>query len=136
METLTTLIFSLLGVLTLFIILAIIVKYSKKKNVSGVPMRQSAMFSLMKAMLPEDYDLKFYADTQSFSYEDSKSLKYVQMPDDKVYWLDKNRIYYANLGVDGKFDPDSGKLAAMKNLPEKEVAKVLYIYNTLKSEQI
>lgn len=136
MEILLFFILSFLGLLTFLFFIAIIVGHNRKKKTNELPMRQSQMFLLVKAMLPEDFSLDSYWDTQSFSYEDSKSLKYVQMPDNKAYWLDKNRIYYANLDNNGKFDPSDGRPTDMKNIPEKEVAKMLYIFNTLKGEGI
>ena len=136
MDNLLFFIFSFLGLLTILIFVSIIIRSSRKTKAAEIPMRQSTLFLLIKAMLPENFDLSIEKDTQSFSYEDSKSLKYVQMPDNNVYWLDKNRIYYTNLGSDGMFDPSEGKLTDMKNISEKEVAKMLYIYNTLKSEEM
>jgi hypothetical protein len=91
------------------------------------------MFAFIKTLLPEQFDLDLIIDSQASDYENRKALKYVQMPDNNVYWLDKNRIYYASVGNDGKFDPSEGKVTDMKNLPAKEVAKVLFIYNTLRN---
>jgi hypothetical protein len=55
------------------------------------------------------------------------------MPDNKAYWLDRNKIYYAEIKDDGRFDPMEGKPSEMKNLSEKQLVKMLFIYNSLKN---
>jgi hypothetical protein len=90
------------------------------------------MFLLIKNFLP---DLMFdsrHRYSQAIIYEQDKTFDYIEMPDKKAYWLDKNKIYYAEV-IDGKFDPGNKKLTEMKNLSEEEVSKLLYIYNSLKS---
>jgi hypothetical protein len=65
-------------------------------------------------------------------HEDNKTFRYVEMSDQKAYWMDKNKIYYAEV-KDGRFNPATGKPTEMKNLSEKQVNKMLYIFNSLKN---
>jgi hypothetical protein len=125
----------LFGVLTTLTLIAIIRQYNKanylKKDKKAL-VRQSSMFLLIKNFLP---DLMFdsrHRYSQAIIYEQDKTFDYIEMPDKKAYWLDKNKIYYAEV-IDGKFDPGNKKLTEMKNLSEEEVSKLLYIYNSLKS---
>ena len=120
------------GVLTTLTLIAIIRQYSKFSRAKKAVIKQSEMFLLIKNFLPDLMYRQDQPDTQSLRYEYDRELNYVEMPDHKAYWIDKNKIYYADV-VNGKFDPGSAKLTEMKNLSEKEVAKVLYIYNTLKN---
>jgi hypothetical protein len=82
--------------------------------------------------MPESlFDIS-HKDTQALVYEDKRLFKYIEMSDHKAYWMDKNKIYYANVR-DGRFNPAEGKPTEMKNLSERQVNKVLYIYNSLKN---
>lgn len=120
------------GVLTTLFIIAIIRWHSKRKSAKRVIVRQTFMFEVMKVMFP---DLMFevnYKDTQAKGYEDSKVFNYIQMSDNKAYWMDKNRIYCADI-KNGRFNPAEGKLIEMKNLSEKQINKTLYIFNSLKN---
>ncbi len=71
--------------------------------------------------------------TQAQSYDNSRAFKFIEMPDNKAYWLDRNKIYYADIKDDGRFNPKEGKPTEMKNLSKKQVTKMLFIYNTLKN---
>jgi hypothetical protein len=77
------------------------------------------------------FDMR-YKDTQALVYEDTKTFRYIEMSDHKAYWIDKNKIYYADV-EDGRFNPAKGRPTEMKNLSERQVNKVLYIFNSLKN---
>ena len=120
------------GVLTTLTLIAIIRQYNKLKHVKKIIVKQSEMFMLIKNFLP---DLMFYSnqmDSQSFRYEYDREFRYIEMPDHKAYWIDKNKIYYAEV-TDGRFNPDNAMLTEMENLSEQRVSEVLYIYNSLKN---
>jgi hypothetical protein len=126
------LVFFLIGVLTTLSIVAIIKWHNKRTSASRVIVRQTFMFEVMKVMFP---DLMFAVnnrDTQATSYEDSKVFNYIQMSDNKAYWMDKNKIYCADI-KNGRFNPSEGKQIEMKNLSEKQINKTLYIFNSLKN---
>jgi hypothetical protein len=121
-----------LGVLTTLAIIAIIKRYNSRSRVKNVVINQSSMFLLIKNFMPESlFDIS-HKDTQALVYEDTRLFKYIEMSDHKAYWMDKNKIYYANVR-DGRFNPAEGKPTEMKNLSERQVNKVLYIYNSLKN---
>ena len=120
------------GVLTTLTLIAIIRQYNKLKHVKKVIIKQSEMFMLIKNFLPEFMFNSGQKDTQSLMYEYDREFRYIEMPDHKAYWIDKNKIYYAEV-TDGRFNPDNAKLAEMENLSEQRVSEVLYIYNSLKN---
>ena len=120
------------GVLTTLTLIAIIRQYNKLKHVKKVIIKQSEMFMLIKNFLPEFMFNSDQKDSQSLRYEYDREFRYIEMPDHKAYWLDKNKIYYAEV-TDGRFNPDNAKLADMENLSEQRVSEVLYIYNSLKN---
>jgi len=125
----------LFGVLTTLTLIVIIRQYNKAnypKKDKEAPIRQSSMFLLIKNFLPElmlEVNNRY---TQAVRYEEDKEFNYIEMPDKKAYWIDKSKIYYADV-IDGRFDPASKRLIEMKNLSEEEVSKLLYIYNSLKN---
>lgn len=119
------------GVLTSITILVIIKKYNKRSRANRLVIRQSDVLLIAKNLFPESFSGRNYY-SQALSYEDNKTFKYIEMPDNKVYWLDKNNIYCADI-KGGRFNPAEGKLTEMKNLSEKQVNKVLFIYNSLKN---
>jgi hypothetical protein len=53
------------------------------------------------------------------------------MPDKKVYWMDRNIFYCADVSG-GRFNPKEGKPLKIKNISEKEINKLLYIINSLR----
>ena len=120
------------GVLTTLTLIAIIRQYNKLKHVKNVIIKQSEMFMLIKNFLPEFMFKPIQIDSQSLRYEYDREFRYIEMSDHKAYWIDKNKIYYAEV-TDGRFNPDNAKLAEMENLSEQRVSEVLYIYNSLKN---
>jgi len=120
------------GVLTTLTLIAIIRQYNKLKHVKNVTIKQSEMFMLIKNFLPEFMFKPIPLDSQSLRHEYDRELRYIEMSDHNAYWIDKNKIYYAEV-TDGRFNPDDAKLADMENLSEKRVSEVLYIYNSLKN---
>lgn len=83
--------------------------------------------------MPEVMDAFLNRPTQAQSYDNNRSFKFIEMADNKAYWLDRNKIYYADIKDDGRFDPLEGKPSKMKDLSKKEVVKMLFIYNSLKN---
>ena len=126
------LVFFIAGVLTTLTLIAIIKQYNKRSRAKRILVNQSSMFILVKNFMPDLlFELK-YKDTQAFLYEDTRTFKYIEMSDHRAYWMDRNKIYYAEI-KDGRFNPATGKPTEMNNLSEKQVNKMLYILNTLKN---
>jgi hypothetical protein len=121
------------GVLTTLSLIAIIVKYNKLSRAKARTIRQSYVFWELKQFMPDIMDAFLNRPTQAQSYDDNRSFKFIEMPDKKAYWLDRNKIYYADIKDDGRFDPTEGKPSEMKNLSEKQLVKMLFIYNSLKN---
>jgi hypothetical protein len=129
---LNNLLFFVAGLLTILILIAILKQYNKQRRAKRMVINQSSMFLLIKNFLPELGFNNKYINTQAFVHEDTKTFRYVEMSDHKAYWIDKNKIYYAEV-KDGRFNPATGKPTEMKNLSEKQVNKMLYIFNSLKN---
>jgi hypothetical protein len=121
------------GVLTTQALIAIIIKYNKLSRVKTNPVRQSIVFWELKQFMPDIMDAFLNRPTQAQNYDDNRSFKFIEMPDKKAYWLDRDKIYYADIKDDGRFDPTEGKPSEMKNLSEKQLVKMLFIYNSLKN---
>lgn len=121
------------GVLTTLILIAIIKQYNKRNRVKREVVRQSILFWELKQFMPDMINAYLNRPTQAQSYDRTRAFRFIEMPDNRAYWLDRNRIYYADIKDDGRFNPKEGKLTEMKNLSEKQVTKVLFIYNSLKN---
>jgi hypothetical protein len=121
------------GVLTTLSLIAIIVKYNKYSRAKTRTLRQSYVFWELKQFMPEMMDAFLNRPTQAQTYDDNRSFKFIEMPDKKAYWLDRDKIYYAEIKDDGRFNPMEGKPSEMKNLSQKQLIKMLFIYNSLKN---
>lgn len=119
------------GVLTSIAIVAIIKQYNKRSRAKRMVIRQSNLFQLAKFFAPEMFK-PVEMSTQSLSYEDNKTFKYIELSDHKAYWMDRNKIYYAEVSG-GRFDPIKRKLLKTSNLSKEEVSKVLFIYSSLQN---
>jgi len=127
--------FFLVGVLTTAFLIVIIKQYNKRSSIVRETMTQSLVFLELKSFMPDLIKILLNKATQTQDYESTRGFKYIEMADNRAYWLERNRIYYADIAEDGAFDLDNGKPAVMKNLSESEITKTLFIYNSLKNER-
>jgi hypothetical protein len=125
--------FFIAGVLTTLTLIAIIKQYNKRNRVKREVVRQSILFWELKQFMPEMMNAFLNRPTQAQDYDINRGFKFIEMPDNKAYWIDRNKIYYAEIKDDGRFNPREGKLSEMKNLSEKQLVKMLFIYNSLKN---
>jgi hypothetical protein len=125
--------FFIAGVLTTLTLIAIIKQYNKRTRVKREVVRQSILFWELKQFMPDMINAYLNRPTQAQSYDRTRAFKFIEMPDNRAYWLDRNKIYYADIKDDGRFNPKEGKPTEMKNLSKKQVTKVLFIYNSLKN---
>lgn len=128
--TTNNIIFFIAGVLTTSTAVAILKRYSKRSRASKTIFTQSLVFFTVKSMMPDLFDFSKDMDTQALGYEDNKTFRYIEMPDERVYWIDRNKLYYVDIS-DGELDFAKGKIAKTKNLSEKEVNRMLQIYSSL-----
>jgi len=119
------------GVLTSTLLFVIIKQYNKRRQAKRIVIRQSDIYSVLRQFLGKDYFDLHLDNTQASIYDSSKIFKYVELSDNKAYWLDKNKVYYTDI-KNGYFDPANGKLMQTKDLSEEEVGKVVFIFNSLK----
>lgn len=120
------------GVLTTLLSIVIINKYKKLNSDSRRSLSQSYLYLIVKRLVPDMLPNKDNKNTQSIIYEDNKVFHYLEMSDSKAYWIDKNKVYCAEI-KNGYFNPDDRTLMSMKNLSEKEVNRMLYIFSNLKN---
>jgi hypothetical protein len=125
--------FFIAGILTTLTLIAIIKQYNKRNRVKREVVRQSILFWELKQFMPDMINAYLNRPTQAQSYDRTRAFKFIEMPDNRAYWLDRNKIYYADIKDDGRFNPKEGKPTEMKNLSKKQVTKVLFIYNSLKN---
>jgi len=121
------------GVLTTLALIAIIKQYNKQKLVKREVIRQSILFWELKQFMPDIMYAYLNRPTQAQGYDRTRAFRFIEMPDNKAYWLDRNKIYYADIKDNGRFNPKDGKPTEMKNLSKKQVTKMLFIYNSLKN---
>lgn len=124
--------FFIAGLLTTLGIIVIINMYKKLNSRVRIVFNQSSIYLAIKSLVPNFMLEDYKNNTQSFIYEDKKVFNYIEMSDNKAYWIDKNRVYCAKI-KDGFFSPDDRELLSMKNLSAKEVNKMIYIFTTLKN---
>jgi hypothetical protein len=123
------------GVLTISAIIATITLYNKLKLSRQQPaLSQSQTYLFFRTMFPNlNMSLKI-RDKQSSAYDNSKIVKYVETDENLIYWLDKNKVYCAELNEDGFFNTQDAQRVSLKNLSEEQVNSLLVILSHLKSE--
>lgn len=123
----------IIGCLTSFILIAIINRTKRRIVLKRIGFRQSMLHHIVKDMLPTNAFLDSQKDRQSKKYRGSAAIKVIQTPDNKAYWVENNTFYSAEL-VNGQFDPSSGTPVDTNNMSRKEIDKLLFILDNLKSQ--
>ena len=123
----------IIGCLTTLILVAIIKRRKRRVTLKRIGFRQSMLHHIVKDMLPSNAFLNSQKDRQSKKHRQNAVIKVVQAPDNKAYWVENNIFYYAEV-VNGQFDPTSGKPVDTNNLSKKEIDKLLFILDNLKSQ--
>lgn len=123
----------IIGCLTSFILIAIINRTKRRIVLKRIGFRQSMLHHIVKDMLPTNAFLSSQKQRQSKKYRSDAVIKVIQAPDNKAYWVQNNIFYYAEV-VNGQFDPTAGKPVDTNNLSRKEIDKLLFILDNLKSQ--
>ena len=66
--------------------------------------------------------------------QDSDSIeriRFVQTPNDEIYWLEDGELYMAELNEDGMWDPEDKTLVQLENLNRRELEKLIVIMDAL-----
>lgn len=91
------------------------------------------LYHIVKGVLPTNAELKGDKKRQSMVHHGGNVVKVIQTPDSKAYWTENNIFYCADV-VDGQFDPSAGVPVDTSNLSKKEINKLLFILDNLKSQ--
>lgn len=123
---------SLLTAVLTSIFLAVILNRKHRSKLKKISFSQSALHMIVRDMLPSNHELKSKIATQAKLHMDKSTVKVIRTPDNKVYWVENNNFYFAEI-VDGEFNTNSGQLINTENLSKKEIEDLLFILDNLKN---
>jgi len=123
---------SLLTAVLTSIFLAVILNRKHRSKLKKISFSQSALHMIVRDMLPSNRELKSKVATQAKLHMDKSTVKVIRTPDNKVYWVENNNFYFAEI-VDGEFNTNSGQLINTENLSKKEIEDLLFILDNLKN---
>jgi hypothetical protein len=119
-----------LTILTSWFIIRVVAKNKYKKS-HRVIYRQSDMHKMMKKFftyeLPQNQDI-----SSQLQKRREKSTIKVLVVEDQAYWVASNIFYVANV-EDGAPVPESAKPVDTTNMSKKDVEKMLFILDNLRS---
>lgn len=119
----------LTSVLTTILIVAIL-SIKRKVRLKKIKFSQSSLHMIVRDMLPSNTELKQQKLTQSKLHISKNTVKVIKASDNKVYWVDDNKFFYAEI-IDGEFSTDSGQPIDTSNLSKEEVEELLFILDSL-----
>jgi hypothetical protein len=120
--------FFMLGVLTALLPLAILNVRKRKNSSNEVALRQTLVHSLMKYMIKAGLGGK--KESQSKIHSESKLVRFVQTPDNIIYWIEDN-VFYRSSIIEGYFNPQVREEVKTKDLSRKEIASLAAIMDAL-----
>ncbi len=80
--------------------------------------------------MPTNAELRKKIKTQSRIYSSRQSVRVIQTPDNKAYWVDHNTFNCAEV-VDGQFDPTRGTPVDTSEMSQKQVKELMFILDNL-----
>jgi hypothetical protein len=123
----------IIGCLTSLLAVAIINKRRQGIRLKRIGFRQSILHTIVKDMLPSNSQVNSKKDRQSKKHRTESVIRVIQTPDSKAYWVENNIFYCAEV-VDGQFDPSSGQPVDTSSLTRKELDKLMFILDNLKTQ--
>jgi 5-bromo-4-chloroindolyl phosphate hydrolysis protein len=120
----------IIGFLTSIIVVGILNKARKRVRLKKIGFRQSILRSITKDIMPTNAELRKKIKSQSKIYSSRQSVRVIQTPDNKAYWIEKNIFYCAEI-VDGQFDPTMGTPVDTSNMSQKQVKELMFILDNL-----
>ena len=120
----------IIGFLTSVIVIGILSKSRKRVRLKKIGFRQSILRNITKDIMPTNAQLRKKIKTQSRIYSSKQSIRVIQTPDNKAYWLDHNTFYCAEV-VDGQFDPTRGTPVDTSDMSQKQVKELMFILDNL-----
>lgn len=122
----------LLGCLTSIVIVAILKVTKQRIQLKKLPLRQSTLYHIVDTLVPQSPKFKKVEETQSRIFSKRGTIRFIQAPDNKAYWIDNNVFYCAEI-VDGEFDPSAGKPVDTINASKQDINKLLFILDSLRN---
>ena len=68
---------------------------------------------------------------ESQEFDSQERIKFVQTPEDEIYWMEDGQMYMTPLREDMMWDPEDGTLVSLKNLNRNELEKLIIIIDAL-----
>jgi len=118
-------------VLTISLLFAILYKKHNTK-LKKIMFRQSSIHMLVRYSLPSNKELRSKRSSQSKVHIEKNVVRVVKTPDNKVYWVDNNIFYCAEI-VDGEFNPETAQPINTADLSKEEIDDLLFILDNLKN---
>jgi hypothetical protein len=87
---------------------------------------------LVRYSLPSNKELRSKRSSQSKVHIEKNVVRVVKTPDNKVYWVDNNIFYCAEI-VDGEFNPETAQPINTADLSKEEIDDLLFILDNLKN---
>jgi hypothetical protein len=77
------------------------------------------------------YDQDNESVDESQNFDSFERIKFVQTPDDEIYWIEDNKMYMSTLNEDGTWDAENKTSVSLENLNANELEKLITIMGAL-----
>ena len=77
------------------------------------------------------YDQDNEAVDESQDFDSFERIRFVQTPDDEIYWIEDNKMYMSTLNEDGTWDAENKTSVSLENLNANELEKLITIMGAL-----
>ena len=68
---------------------------------------------------------------ESQDFDSFERIRFVQTPDDEIYWIEDNKMYMSTLNEDGTWDAENKTSVSLENLNANELEKLITIMGAL-----
>jgi hypothetical protein len=68
---------------------------------------------------------------ESQEFDLFERIRFVQTPDDEIYWVEDKKMYMSTLNEDGTWDPEDKVFVSFENLNANELEKLIIIIGAL-----
>ncbi len=68
---------------------------------------------------------------ESQDFDSFERIRFVQTPDDEIYWIEDNKMYMSTLDEDGTWDAENKTSVSLENLNANELEKLITIMGAL-----
>ncbi len=91
-----------------------------------------AIIDILKKQLEKiGYVLEKQDAYESQEFDSLEKIRFVQTPEDDIYWMEDGQMYMTTLREDGMWDAESGIPISFKNLNKNELEKLIIIIDAL-----